>query len=167
MLKKLVSEPFLKNLNWACLWINSLKFYIVCFYLYAKLRAIDIYWNYATNHLLLPKIKLMELASLSHFLYSFWGKLFLLLFLLIDHVSLSGCLYFVRYQAICLLQLVCDVTTFEINLIYLIKPFFLHGQNVMTKHKHILRMKKAFKMKWKVFFIKAFNEANNKVRVRF
>ena len=25
-------DPFLKNQNWAYLWINSLKFYAVCFY---------------------------------------------------------------------------------------------------------------------------------------
>ena len=27
-----IPRPFLKNQNWACLWINSLKFYLVCFY---------------------------------------------------------------------------------------------------------------------------------------
>ena len=27
----------------------------------------------------------------------------------------------------------CDVMDFEINLIFLIEPFFLHDQNVMTK----------------------------------
>ena len=27
----------------------------------------------------------------------------------------------------------CDVVNFEINVIFLIKPFFLHDQNVMTK----------------------------------
>ena len=32
MVEKLVSDPFLKNENWAYLGINSLKFYTVCFY---------------------------------------------------------------------------------------------------------------------------------------
>ena len=48
------------------------------FFLYAKLRVIDIYWNYAADCLLVPNIKLiskikrgLELVSLSHFLYSF------------------------------------------------------------------------------------------------
>ena len=27
----------------------------------------------------------------------------------------------------------CDVMNFEVNLIFLIKPFLLHGQNVVTK----------------------------------
>ena len=40
---KLVPEPFLKNENWAYLWINSLKFYTVCFYYTAKSRTIKMY----------------------------------------------------------------------------------------------------------------------------
>ena len=30
--EKLVPDPFLKYYNWAYLWLNSLKFYTVCFY---------------------------------------------------------------------------------------------------------------------------------------
>ena len=32
VVEKLFQDPFLKNQNWACLWINSLKFYTICFY---------------------------------------------------------------------------------------------------------------------------------------
>ena len=32
VMEKLVPDPFLKHLNWACLWINSLRFYTICFY---------------------------------------------------------------------------------------------------------------------------------------
>ena len=32
VVEKLVSDSFLKNKNWAYLWINCLKFYTVCFY---------------------------------------------------------------------------------------------------------------------------------------
>ena len=32
MVEKLFLDPFLKNQNWVYLWINSLKFYTVCFY---------------------------------------------------------------------------------------------------------------------------------------
>ena len=32
VVEKLVPDHFLKNQNWAYLWINSLKFYTVCFY---------------------------------------------------------------------------------------------------------------------------------------
>ena len=68
--------------------------------------------------------------------------------LLTDQISLSGCLYFVRYWAILciviqyLLQYMCivsvcwpgcDIIDFEIRLLFIIKPFFLHDQNVKTK----------------------------------
>ena len=32
VVEKLFLDPSLKNQNWAYLWINSLKFYTVCFY---------------------------------------------------------------------------------------------------------------------------------------
>ena len=38
MVEKLVTDPFLKNQNWAYLWINSLKFYTVCFSLHVQLE---------------------------------------------------------------------------------------------------------------------------------
>ena len=47
-----------------------------------------------------------------------------------DQVSLSDCLYFVKYWAI---TIVCDVMNFKIILIFLIKPFFQHDQKVITK----------------------------------
>ena len=44
VVEKLFPDYFLKNQNWAYLWINSLKFHTVCLFLfYAKLRAIEIY----------------------------------------------------------------------------------------------------------------------------
>ena len=59
--------------------------------------------------------------------------------LLTDEISLPGCLYFLRYWAICALQLFVNqvvtsyIIDFEINFIFLIEPFFLHDQKVMTK----------------------------------
>ena len=66
----------------------------------------------------------------------FKKKYFSCYILLIYQISLSGCLYFVRYWTICVLYFfVNHIVTFkfEINLIYLIKPFFLHVQKVKTK----------------------------------
>ena len=40
MVEKLVPNLLLKNQNSAYLWINSLKFYAVCFYCKSKLKAI-------------------------------------------------------------------------------------------------------------------------------
>ena len=42
MVEKLFPDPFLKNQNSACLWINSLTFYRVCF-IVCQVRAIEIY----------------------------------------------------------------------------------------------------------------------------
>ena len=51
--------------------------------------------------------------------------------LLIDQVSLPGCLYFVRYWAICVLQLFVNQVV-KLTL-FLIKLFLLHDQKVKTK----------------------------------
>ena len=53
------------------------------FLLYAKLRAIKIYWNQAACHMHLPHMKLLKkqkevLVSLPYFLHNFWRKIFLL-----------------------------------------------------------------------------------------
>ena len=79
------------------------------FLLYAKVRAIKIYWNYAGDHLLLPHIKhlffkkeFLEVVFLPRFLHDSWKKCFSF-YILTDHISLSGCCYFVRYWATCVL----------------------------------------------------------------
>ena len=41
----------------------------------------------------------------------------------------------------------CDVMNFEVSLIFLIKPFFLHDQKSREKNLNILRTKRAFKLK--------------------
>ena len=61
---------------------------------------------------------------------------------------MPGYLYFARYWPTCI-AIVCkpgyDVMNFEVNLIFLIKLFFLSDIN-------ILRTERAFKMKKKAFF---------------
>ena len=57
----------------------------------------------------------LELVSLPHFLHNFWRKRFSCYILLIGQVSLSGCLYFVRYLEIFVLQFFVNrVVTSEI-----------------------------------------------------
>ena len=53
VVEKLSPDPFLKNQNWAYLWINSLKVLYSLFLLYANQRAFEIKWNKAADHLLL------------------------------------------------------------------------------------------------------------------
>ena len=85
--------------------------------------------------------QLIECNMRNIFRIIFEEKYFSCFILLIDQISLSGCLSFVRYWAICLRMkchcdyVNCDVTNFEVNLIFLIKPFFLHEQKVLTKTK--------------------------------
>ena len=52
----------------------------------------------------------LGIVSPAHFVYDFSTKMFLIpyiphIILLTDQISLSGCLYFLRYWAICVLQL--------------------------------------------------------------
>ena len=70
---------------WAYIWINSLKFYS-SFLLYAKMKAIELYWK----------------SPCLTFCMSF-KKHFSLYILLTDYIPLPDCLYFLRYRAACLL----------------------------------------------------------------
>ena len=49
--------------------------------------------------------KVLGLVSPPHFMYDFQEKCFSLYILLTGQISLSDCLYFTRYWAICVLQL--------------------------------------------------------------
>ena len=78
----------------------------------------------------------LRIVSRAHFVYDFSTKMFLVLFLLTDQISLPGCLYFLRYWAICVLQLIINqvvTQNFKVKIIFLIESFFLHDQKVMTK----------------------------------
>ena len=112
MVEKLVPDPFLKSQNWAYLWINSQKFDAVCFIvcqvkgyrniLKLSCRPLTFYLIFS----FLKKAKRgLELVFLPHSLHSFWRKYFSCYILWIVQVSSSGCLYFVKYWAICVLQL--------------------------------------------------------------
>ena len=47
----------------------------------------------------------LEIVSLPHFVYDFSKKMFLMLYST-DQISMCDCLYFLRYWAICVLQLI-------------------------------------------------------------
>ena len=74
----------------------------------------------------------LELVSLPHFPHNFWKKLFLLLYSinwpnvitwlpLLYEILDNMCIEVVRKPG-------CDVMNFEVNLIFLIEPFFLHDK---------------------------------------
>ena len=142
VIEKPFSEHFLKNQNQAYFWINSLKFYTVYFYCIPSCKQ-------SKN----IKNKLPPLAFISHkaflkdnyrsgngLLASYSAQFLkkiasLVIFLLTDQILMSGCRYFVINWAICVLQLFVFyvvMSNFETNLIFLIRPFFLHSQKFNT-----------------------------------
>ena len=87
MMEKLVVDPFLKNWNGAFLWINSLRFYTVCFYFmpsWGLLKYIETKLQTIFFYLILSFLKKIKkglgLVSLPHFPHNFWRKNFLLLY---------------------------------------------------------------------------------------
>ena len=114
--------------------------------------------------MLSPDIKLfqgikrgLELLSVSRFLHNFWAKTFLLLY----YINWPSFIVWLPLPCeilgnMCIAIVCkpgCEVMNLKVNLIFLIKPFFLHDQKVVTKTKNILRTKRAFKIKQKAFFI--------------
>ena len=110
---KLFPDSFLKNQNWAHLWVNILKFYTVYFYCmpswrlskYIKTR-LEITYFYLINPFKKTK-RGLGLLFLFYLLHDFWRKIYLLLHTcytlvtLTGQISLSGCHYFIRCWAIC------------------------------------------------------------------
>ena len=147
VVEKLVPELFLKNENWAYLCINSLKFYTACFYCMAsselskytetKLQTIcfhliEFFWKIKRG---------LELVSLPHFLHNFWRKIFPLL------CSINWLNFITWLPLHCeilgnmCIAIICrpgyDIMNFEVKLIFLIKPFYLHDQDFVTKTKYL------------------------------
>ena len=95
-------------------------------------------------------------VSLPHFRTIFEEKCFSWYILLIDQISLSNCLFFVRFWAILVSQLFANqvVTSWIFKLIL---PFQSSRFSYMTKKSwqnvNILRTERTFKMKQKAFFI--------------
>ena len=73
---------------------------------------------------------------------------------LTDQISLSSCLYLMRYLAICILKLLTRLWHHIWNQPYLSnQAFFSTWPKIQDKNLNILRTKKAFKVKQKAFFI--------------
>ena len=77
------------------------------------------------------------IVSPAHFAYDFLTKMFLMLYsmnypnFIACYSLLLGILGNMCIAIVC--YPCCDVMDFEINLIFLTEPFFLHDQKVMTK----------------------------------
>ena len=86
----------------------------------------------------------------------FQEKCFTSLILLTNQISWSGCRYFLRYWVICALQLFDSqaVTSYVLELtLSFASSHFSTWPKFKDKSSNILRTKRAFKVKWKVFII--------------
>ena len=142
MVERLFLDLSLKNQSLACLWINSLKFYTFCFYCLPN-------WDY----LKILKVNRRPLAftSLKAFLKNkeAWNLSLCLIFCMtveekyfllhsVDWSNFIICLSLLREQLsnmsiVIVYQPGCNFINFEINLLFLIKPFFLYGQKFKAK----------------------------------
>ena len=107
VMEKLVPDPFIKNSNWAHLWIDSQKFHQVSFYRsllkYIKTKMLTIYFYLIK---LFKKTKRgLELICLPHFLHDFWRKIFLTLCFTYWPKSWPDYLSSLRCWPICVLEL--------------------------------------------------------------
>ena len=107
----------------------------------------------------------LKLVSLPHFLHNFLRKLFLLIYSidwpnfivwlpLLCEILGNTCLAIASKPG-------CDVMNFEVNLIFLIKLFFLHDQKVVTKSKISWERKELLRWNKKHFssFLKGFESS--------
>ena len=93
VVEKLVPDHFLKNQNWAYLWINSLKFWVVYFYCvpnWGLSKYIEIKFQTTCFYLLQSFFK-----NKIHFVQTFLRKIFLLLYS-IDWPNFIICLFLLR-----------------------------------------------------------------------
>ena len=150
--------------NWASLWINSSKFYTVCFncmkrwgllkYLETKLQTTCFYFAWSFLKKNKNKSETSPLAS-----YSTWFskiKYFSCYILLSDQISLSGYPYSwdIRQHVYCS----CFLTKLWRHKFWS-QPYlsdqvvFYSWPKSQHKNQNILITKRAFKMKWKAFYI--------------
>ena len=136
MLEKLFPDPFLKNQNWEYLWMNSLKFYTVCFYCMPS-RGLSQYIETKLQTTSFTLYKAFSKNKKETGTACFWRKIFILLFSstwpdfiawvpLLREVMGIMCIAIVSWPGY-------DIKNFEINLMIQIKPFLLHDRKVTTK----------------------------------
>ena len=139
MVGRLFPDPFLKNQDWAYLWINSLEFYTPSFYCmpsWGLLKYIETKLQ-ACLCLIWSSFKKQKEVWMSHFLHDFWRKMFLC------YINWPNFIVWVPFLCeilgnMCVTVYLpgCGIINFEINFLFLIKPLFLYDQKVMIKFKY-------------------------------
>ena len=123
--------------------------------------------------MLSPHVKLfqnikrgLKLVSLPHFPHNFWKKK---MFLLLYSINWSNSILYLFLLCEMLgntcIAIVskpyCDIMNFEVNLIFLMKPFFLHNEKVVRKTLISWERKKLLRWNKKHFSLFFFNQASN------
>ena len=131
---------FLKNFilgksKWSAAWFHYISIALKLAYNRNKLFKTLRYWSRdMLNFNFLNKG--LGIVSPAHFVYHFSTKMFMLHSINWPNFIAWLCLLFEILGNMCIAivcQPGCDVMDFEIKLIFLIEPFFLHDQKVMTK----------------------------------
>ena len=147
MVKK--PRPFSEKIKSAYLWIINLKFYTICFHcmpIWGLPKYIETkLWPFAFTsfQVFKKKNKMRSAASLpTSFFFIFFEKIYFSCYiLLIDQVSLSGCLYFIKYWTIWVLQLFVNqvVTSWilKLPLAFLSNRFFYMTKKSWQKLKYL------------------------------
>ena len=108
--------------------------------------------------------KRLGIVSPAHFVYDFSTQLFLMLYSFSCYIQFHCLVAFILLEIlgnVCIAIVFypgCDVMDFEINYIFLIEPFFLHDQKVMTKTQISWEWKELLRWNKKDFssFLKGF-----------
>ena len=106
----------------------------------------------------------LELVSLPRFLHNFWRNIILLCSIIWPNFIVCLPLLCEILDNTCtaiVCKPSCHVMNFEVNLVFLIKSFFLHDQNVMTKTEISWEQKELLRRKKKDFssFLKGFQSS--------
>ena len=159
-----VPHLFLRNQNWAYLWINSLKFHTLCFYCMSKSRTTKTNWKQGVNHLLWLHTKLfyktkrgLKLVFLLHFLHNFSRNIFLMIYSITWPNFTVWLSHFLGYLEICLLY-------FFVFLSY--QDVLVHNQNSQDKNVNIYKQKELLRRNKKDYLslLKGFHWSTSKQR---
>ena len=145
MVEKLFPDPFLKvkieHVSGSIVKSFIQLVFVVCqvedYQNISKLSSRSFSFNAYKAYFQKNKKKSGELVSLPHFLHVFWRKIFLLLYdlywpnFIVALRLLREILGNMRIVTVS--SLGCDVANSEINLNFLIKPFFLQAKKVKAK----------------------------------
>ena len=133
VVEKLFPDPFLKNQNWANLCVNSLKFYSVCFYCMlswglSKYIEINCKPLTFTSHKAFLKNKKRSGTSLPASFSAWLFKKNIYLVIFYSLIKFDCLVAFTSWEigkyVHCNCLPSCEILIFEINLVFLIKPFF-------------------------------------------